>query len=374
MRITILLLIVAIAGTAFGSGLATWHFYRLPDQESIESGLTADIDPSHKHPAVEVDETEYDFGSMDSNATGTHDFVFRNVGQAPLKLEAGRTTCKCTLSDIGDGVIPPGGSGTVSLEWRGKDRVGPYTQEATIITNDPQKLTVDLKIDGVMTAKARVVPDSLVFSSVAAGQPAQAAVRILGNEDGLEITGYEVDDPQNLEVSFSPLSDEEVKEEEYANSGQRMEVTLKPGLPPGPFQRKIRVKTDIKGFEEIVIPVKGTISSEISIFGPGWNSASRILRFGTIERDKAARKLFVKVGGLHPDEVQFEVAEIQPEFVIVRLGEKVSPAVTPIEIEIPKGSPPGNYLGPKRHGRVRLKTNHAIVTELDINLEFLIGG
>jgi hypothetical protein len=152
-------------------------------------------------------------------------------------------------------------------------------------------------------------------------------------------------------------------------------------LPPGPFKRKIRVMTSVEGLEELVIPVQGTVTSEISVLGPGWSSATGVLRVGRLGKSKTVRKLFIKVGGLHADDVQFELAEVQPEFVIVRFGDKTSPpdsrvAVIPIEIEIPQGSPPCNYFGPKKDklGRIRLKTTHPTVKELDIYLQFLISG
>ncbi len=151
MRITIILLVTAIAGIAVGTGVAAWSFYRFPEQANLELGL---VEPEKNltegFPSVEVDEKEYDFGAMDSHLTGKHAFVFRNVGKAPLKLVAGPTTCKCTLSDIGDGSIPPGGAGEVTLEWHGRDFVGPFSQTATIKTNDPRNLTVELKVRGEM--------------------------------------------------------------------------------------------------------------------------------------------------------------------------------------------------------------------------------
>ncbi len=384
MRITIIVLLLAVVGgVALGSGLAARSFYRFPDQESIELGLVApERDLAEKHSSVEIEEAEYDFGAMDSHAVGNHDFVFRNLGNAPLELEAGATTCKCTLSDVADGVIPPGGAGKVSREWNGKGNLGPFTQTATIITNDPENITVSLQIHGHMLAKVRMMPDTLVFSSVPAGEPAHGSVQLFGYEDKpLEITGYEMDDPQDVEVSFSPLTSDEVDGEEYATCGQRIDVTLKPGLPPGRFKRRIRVNTNVEGMEEIVIPVAGKVSSEISISGPGWIDSAGVLRLGTVGDAKTVRKLWVKVGGLHTDEIRFEVAEVQPEFVIVRLGERTTPpgsrvAVIPIEIEIPEGSPPCNYLGPmlEKLGRIRLTTNHPTVKELDIYLRFLISG
>lgn len=379
MRNTIILLLAIVLGTAFGTALAAWTYYSYPDYDYLEQAGAAN-DPNRKYPTIEVDELEYDFGSMDGHGVGSHEFIVRNVGEAPLELEAGPTTCKCTLSDIGDGVILPGESGAVTVEWKGKGLIGPYTQTATIHTNDPKDRKVNLSVHGELTSKARFIPETLVFSSVAAGHSAEGDVRIYSyGEKPLEIKGYEIDDPEYMEVSFAPMPADEVEGEKYATYGQRMSVAVKPGLPPGPFKRRIRVMTNVEGLEELSIPVEGMISSEISVFGSGWSPTRGVLRFGTLGKAKATRRLLVNVGGLNPEKVQFEVADVQPEFVKVRLGEKTSSpssriAVTPIEIEIPEGSPPGNYRDPKRLGHVRLKVTNATVSELVIKLEFLIGG
>ena len=380
MRITITLLATVILGTIIGSAMAAWSFFRYPEYEYPEQIAVAETELGEKYPSVEVAETQHDFGSMDSNASDRHEFIFRNNGDSPLTLEAGKTTCKCTLSDIGEGTILPGESAAVTVEWSGKGLVGPYTQTATILTNDPRKRKVDLRVKGTMTAKTRMVPDTLVFSSVSAGHSAQGDVRIYGYlDDPIEITGCEVDDPEQVDVTISPMSSEEVEGEEYATCGHRVSVTLKPGLPPGPFETKIRVKTNVEGLKELFIPVDANIYSEISVFGPGWSSKRGVLRFGTLGKAKASRRLLLRVGGAQPEKVKFEVADVHPDYVKVRLDEKTSPpgsrvAVTPIEIEIPEGSPPGNFRDPRRHGHVRLKVANATVPELDIRLEYIIGG
>ena len=55
------------------------------------SAANAPVDASTlQHAArVEVDATEYDFGSLSLGAKGQRRFVFRNVGHSPLRLTAG---------------------------------------------------------------------------------------------------------------------------------------------------------------------------------------------------------------------------------------------------------------------------------------------
>ncbi len=386
MRITIVFLLAAVLGTACGAGLAAWRFFSHPIMpplarvDELPSGNEPESIPKVR-PKVEVVEEDYFFGSMANHTVATHEFEFRNVGTAPLKLTKGQTTCKCTLSDIGDGVIPAGSSGTVKLEWSGQDIVGPYAQTATITTNDPERPAVHLRIHGEMTAKVRLFPEELVYSSITAGQSATASARMYSYmSKPLVITGAEVDMPESFDVAYSPLPAEEVSKEKYAKCGYLITVTAKPGLPLGPFRGTIRLKTDASDLPEVTMPVKGTVVSEITVLGSDWVDTAAVLRLGTLTAEQSIRKtLFIKVGGSRPEEVEFEVAEVSPSFLQVRLGERTSPsgghaAITPIEIEIPAGSPPCNHLGPKRDsmGKIRLKTTHPTAKELDIYVQFLV--
>ncbi|MDD4267668.1 MAG: DUF1573 domain-containing protein [Pirellulaceae bacterium] len=386
MRLTLVFLLAAILGTASGAGLAAWRFFAhpiMPPLARVDELPAGDESASvpKAHPEVEVVEEDYFFGSMANHMVASHEFEFRNVGTAPLKLTKGQTTCKCTLSDIGDGVIPAGASGVVKLEWSGQDIVGPYAQTATIITNDPHRPAVHLRIHGEMTAKVRLFPEELVYSSITAGQSAIASARLYSYmPKPLEITGAEVEPPDHFQIAYSPLPPDEVSQEKYAKCGYLVTVTAKPGLPLGPFRGTIRLKADASDLPEVTMPVKGTVVSEITVVGTDWIDTAAVLRLGTLTAEQSIRKtLFIKVGGSRPEEVEFEVAEVSPDLIQVRLGERTSPsgghaAITPIEIEIPVGSPPCNHLGPKRDsmGKIRLKTTHPTAKDLDIYVQFLV--
>ncbi|MBM4092928.1 MAG: DUF1573 domain-containing protein, partial [Planctomycetes bacterium] len=59
-------------------------------------------------PRVRVDNPTHDFGRMDPLTERSHTFVIRNIGDAPLRLEQGPTTCKCTLSGLSNRHVLPG--------------------------------------------------------------------------------------------------------------------------------------------------------------------------------------------------------------------------------------------------------------------------
>ena len=52
-------------------------------------------------------------------------------------MEKGSTSCKCTLSEMTDNQLPPGGVATVKLDITLKTTGTKFRQTAEIHTNDP---------------------------------------------------------------------------------------------------------------------------------------------------------------------------------------------------------------------------------------------
>jgi hypothetical protein len=337
-------------------------------------------------PKVVCEEDTHDFGAMDSHATGSHTFILTNVGSAPLTLTKGQTSCKCTAVVPTDKRVPPGGSGNVAVQWTGKEKTGSFTQTATIITNDPAHREVTLTIKGRITRAVRAVPSRLTLSGLNAGDERSAKIKLFGyRPKPLEVTAHEFSNPDNAEsfvVSFEPLSAEQIAEEQDATSGQLVVVTVKPGLPQGPFQQKILLTTNCEEAPTVEVPVRGMIGSEISIVGRGWDAKRGCLRWETIRgREGAQRKLFIRVSGPHRKEVSFKPIKIFPDLLKVKLGETTLVedgkfALTALTIEVPKGSPPAHYLDPdeEKNGEILLETTHPKARELRILVAFAVEG
>ena len=386
--------LATILGVGAGVGTAVFRVQWWPCEDAPLEGAARQGDPRMSPPAapggpqpkVLVDQETHNFGVMDNNALGIHDFIFTNAGDHPLTLEAGDTSCKCTLSKLADGKLAPGKSTSVRLEWNGRDFIGPFRQTATIFTNDPKKPRVTLTIQGRISAAVRLVPSELVFSRISVGETASATVQVFGYlDEPLEIAGYELADPgeaEQFEVRFEPLSTDQIREEIGAKSGYSVEITAKSGLPLGAFRQKILLQTNLKDSPTVEIPVSGLVGSEISIVGPGWDEETGILTLGSVKsREGIQRTLMIRVGGPHRKEVNFELIESVPDLLEVTPGEPRELSngrvtLTRLTIQIPKGSRPANHLGSEqgRFGRITLKTNHPEAPELRILVRFAVEG
>ena len=238
-----------------------------------------------------VDQSHYDFDTLDMASEGSHEFVFSNAGKGPLKLAAGQTSCRCTMSSIEQKEIPPGGSTKVKITWKPNDRPGPYEQTAQILTNDPEKPEIALTISGRITATVRLVPAELVFSQVSTTAASTAEARLLDYlEEPLKISHYDYSNPATaryFEVAVKPLAAKQLKENPLARSGVLIAVTVKAGLPEGPFRQKIVFHTNVVSSPTLTLPLQGMVGGEIAVAGRDWNPDTGILNLGIISSREA---------------------------------------------------------------------------------------
>jgi hypothetical protein len=340
-------------------------------------------------PTVTVDNESYDFGVIDESAKGSHDFLFSNQGSAPLRLSKGESTCGCTVSKLDHEILQPGETAPVTVEWSPKGKSGDFREGVTITTNDPNWPQVGLTITGRVTAAVRADPAELVFSHVTAGEEISDTARLFGYlPEPLEIIGHRMinsNTAENFEVTWSPLDPDQVKNESDATSGYLAKITVKPGLPPGPFQQTIVFETNVQDVPQVAIQVTGSVGGDIAVVGPGWSEKTGILSLGTVSgREGAEWTLLVVVRGPHRKEVQLKLAEVVPDVLEVdeealgQLSEVPGGAVSQaaLKIRIPPGSKPANRLGSElgRSGRIVIETGHPTVPRLVLYVRFAVAG
>lgn len=381
------LVVVVALGIGLGYALADLRLGDLwwtPTANLNETASTPDTEPGTLKPKLAIDKTKYDFGTLDLKSGGKHDFVFTNAGDAPLKLIPGGTSCRCTTSEFKDKEIPPGGSEKITISWKPAHSVGPYQQTAKVLTNDPEHQEVTLTVLGKITAVTQVYPTELIFSRVTANEPAEANARLLCYLDKeFKITNHKWTDAEtadNFEVSLQPLLPEELAQWPTSKSGYLATVTVKPGLPQGPFKQKLEFETNLLETPKLTLPIEGIVGSEISIAGPGWDEDKGVLTVGAVSSDRgASRKLYLTVRGSHRKSISFEPIDVWPDSIKVTLGERRDinngqVTQTPLTIEIPPGSPTVNCLGSElgKLGEIVLKTTHPQVPKLRILVKMAI--
>jgi hypothetical protein len=337
-------------------------------------------------PKVVVDKDSYDFGAMDFQTAGEHDFVFRNKGAGPLRLTKGETTCKCTLANLDTADVLPGALTKVTVKWTPKAAAESFSQTAAILTNDPEHPRVVLRVSGRVTSRTRVVPSELVFPRITAGDEVTGSVRVYGfrAEDKFAVTGFQLSDKvwaKFFNVQIKPLAAALVKAEPDAKAGWEIRVVVKPGLPVGPFRQRIQALTNVRELAAVEIPIQGTVTSDITIAGPGFDDNLGVLMIGTIGREGTERRLQITVRGPSSQAVKFDAEEVFPSYLQVKVGKPMelsggTVSMTPVTIGIPAESAAGDFMGSDvaRLARVTLKTHLPKSPQLRIYIRFAVGG
>lgn len=386
MRVLLVILVSAAIGLTVGAALA------YVEVRPGGRGVTAnDLDsgsdflkplPGAKEARVEVDELEYDFGTMQQGATQSHVFVLRNVGQAPLTLESGPTSCKCTLSDVSEKPVPPGESVPVKLEWTAKTGVGPMRQRATILTNDLLHSRLELVVTGTVTEPTGVFPAQVLLDKIASGETKSAEVIVMAmSQDTLEVSDPQLSDPRTREffdVRIEPLARESLPDP-TARQGVRVIITAKKGLPMGRIEQWLSLKTNMPDAEKLDIPVIGRVVGDVRVYGRLWNDNQGVLRLGRVRSDEGAgADLNIVVRNEKVEDVKVEVASCDPPELEVTLGEprqiKEALVHVPLRIEVPPGTRPMVRLSQSENneGRVILKTSLSDAPELVLGVRFAV--
>lgn len=408
------LLPIAVASLALGAGIGVALAYvevgkvetafAPPPRtgELTDLGKSAGPDaPFDQGPVATVDAATYDFGTMQRGVTKSHDFIFTNSGNAPLTLEVGRTSCKCTLGKVEGRPLEPGESMPVRLEWVAKTLPGEFRQVATVLTNDPRRPTVELTVEGIVTELTGLAPEEFLLGRVAADQLATATVYLATYEKGGDPIRVEAAmDPNAVmvdryEFEVEPIESADDIPIERAASGVKLTVKAGPGLPIGHITEWVSIKTNLhdgvpKGEagegDTLQVPLLAVVEGDISLRGAHWSKERDLLNFGTVaSREGAIEKMFISFKGDNAAEAHAELISTDPEWLEVELGEpkQIREGVVhqPMTVRIPPHRPAEvrSGAGAEEGGvgdgdaRIRLKTNHPSTPELDVKVRFVIA-
>ena len=89
---------------------------------------------------IKFDNTMHDFELVpEEGGAVVHDFVFSNVGDAPLVVIEVNTNCGCTVADFPQAPIAPGKQGIISITFDPKGHPGEFAKEIVVKTNAKKK-------------------------------------------------------------------------------------------------------------------------------------------------------------------------------------------------------------------------------------------
>ncbi len=94
---------------------------------------------------IKFEQTEFDFGDIQSGDKVEHTFKFKNTGDAPLVLSNVQTTCGCTAPNWSKEPIAPGASSEILIKFNSTGKKGKQHKVITVLSNDassPSKVKI----------------------------------------------------------------------------------------------------------------------------------------------------------------------------------------------------------------------------------------
>lgn len=100
-------------------------------------------------PAIEVNETTHDFGTLAFNGDGNCQFVVTNTGTEPLVISECKKSCGCTTPQCDSNPIAPGETSIIKVKYDTK-RSGPFNKSVTVTSNAVNEPVLVLHIKGTV--------------------------------------------------------------------------------------------------------------------------------------------------------------------------------------------------------------------------------
>jgi hypothetical protein len=154
-------------------------------------------------PRVSVKESMYDFGEVPWARQLTHNFIIRNEGGEPLRIDYVDPDCACTAVDY-PRVIAPGGQGTLTLTIKSYAVIESFVKKTKVWFNDPEHPLIVFTLKGVAQPFIEIKPSHVVRLRGAPGEDLQEHVWFICHlPPPWKITRWRTNIPDKIEVSLN---------------------------------------------------------------------------------------------------------------------------------------------------------------------------
>lgn len=207
-------------------------------------------------PKIVCDEPVFDFGTVDPSEAVEHTFLIRNEGTLTLELTRVHPSCGCTVANVSQNSIPPGGESRITSRLSLQGRSGPQQKSIVIDSNDPNQPQLILMLRGIAGSALNVMPTQLAMPKIAPGSTPSGNV-IISAADGVEFRVTAVETTSDLlEAKVDPIE---------ANRSYRITIGAKQPLSSGAISASVVVSTDHPKRARIDIPVSFVVSRELVV-------------------------------------------------------------------------------------------------------------
>ncbi len=123
-------------------------------------GLFTSTAVAQKGPAIQFNTTHHDFGKVkEEGGPVIYTYTFKNIGDAPVKIDRVQPGCGCTTPDWSKEEIKPGKEGFVKATFDPNGRPGQFTKSVTVYANTEPNMSL-LTFGGEVVPRTKTIEDS----------------------------------------------------------------------------------------------------------------------------------------------------------------------------------------------------------------------
>ena len=245
-------------------------------------------------PKAVVDQPLKKLGVIETPEEFAATFVIRNQGDAPLELCRGPSTCRCTVSELPDHPIPPGGRGEVHVGFSAAARrdtlkTGRLSQGVTVLSNDPDHPSVLLEIEATVRCRLAAAPSPITLAICSSELPLEekrSARTLIYSQtwDRFELAAVRTS-RRGITCRIERASAKEL-DPFQARSGYRVHVALPGDMPDGRFAESVefaaRPAASAEPPRPLELHIGGSVDGRVTVFGPKVDDHG-VLRLGVLQ-------------------------------------------------------------------------------------------
>ncbi len=209
-------------------------------------------------PKIQFENTVYDFGTTSQVDQVTGKFIFKNAGDAELKVQKPSPSCGCTVASVKPDTLKPGESGELVFTLNLGSIRGRTEKHITVPSNDPQSSSVQLTIKADVKPTYDLIPPQVSLGDIRLGTVTNVTVEVK-RVDG-----------QKLVISKTETSESQIRakvEPVEGSDGTAARILIEAQIEGTPrrFGDQVRVYGEDPAKPIINIPVYGRLVGDIAM-------------------------------------------------------------------------------------------------------------
>ncbi len=330
---------------------------------------------------VSVPEVNFKFGAMPLGEDRSHEFVFKNEGDGPLKLAKGPLMCKCTMPDVPDQEVKPGESLSIKLTWKPEETAEEFYKNAVIWTNDPENPQITLSVEGKVFEDPGASPRVYILGEIPWDKDFETSGHFATvSYKDMEIESCESSDPEHISATWSPEDASNFPQVEGALQSPiksfAVNVKIAPNGQVGPFSGWLKLKLKNCIATEHKIDVFGNRAGPIAIHGPDYQASMSLIdlkRFKSAEGKKTRLFMFLAPFG---EELKITEVVSKSNLLSATLAKKSQDGAEKERYELTIEAKPGAVVGTvfsvNAPDDLMIKTNHPKVPEILFKAKYIV--